>query len=64
MDAEEMVDMIVEALYMYDKGEDVEEVGSINTYEEEGLLTNDVGLVVRLNDQKSVFHITVTEQES
>jgi len=64
MDAEEMVDMIVEALYMYDKGEDVEEIGNINTYEEEGLLTNDAGLVVRLNDQKSIFHITVTEHGS
>ena len=64
MDVEEMVDMIVEALYVYDEedGEDI--IDTTNTYEEEGLLTNDEGIVIRLKDQKSVFHITVTEHGS
>ena len=63
MDAEEMVSVIIEALYVYDEGVN-EIINSINTYKSEGLLTNDEGIVVRLKDQKSVFHITVTEHGS
>ena len=64
MEIGEMVDMIAEALYMYDHYDNDDEISSINTYDEEGLLTNDEGIVVRLKDQKSAFHITVTEHGS
>jgi len=64
MEAEEMIGMIIEALYVYDEESEEDIINTINTYESEGLLTNDKGIVVRLKDQKSVFHITVTERES
>jgi len=66
MNTERMVDMIKESLYMCDEDEETGEgvIEIIHTYREGGLLTNDEGIIVRLKDQKSVFHITVTEQES
>jgi len=65
MEVEEMIDLIKESLYVYDDDEDEGEgiIENINTYNEEGFLTGDKGIVVKLNDrQKSVFHITVQKQ--
>jgi len=65
MEVEEMIDLIKESLYVYDEDEDEGEgiIENINTYNEEGFLTGDKGIVVKLNDrQKSVFHITVQKQ--
>jgi len=65
MEVEEMVGIIAEGLYVLDESEDEKGglIESINTYKDEGVLTDDKGVVVKLNDrQKSVFHITVQKQ--
>ena len=64
MEAEEMANFITESLYMCDEDEEEGEgiIETINTYKEKGLLTNDVGIMIKLKDQESAFYVTVRKQ--
>jgi len=65
MEVEIMVSIIIESLYMRDEDEEGERIiENITTYKDKGVLTGDAGIVIKLKDQKSVFYVTVTEQES
>ena len=57
MTATELQDIIAEALY--DAEEFFDNSLSIRTFEEEGVLTYNKGLVVKCGNKK--FHVTITE---
>lgn len=61
MNEDDVIDMITEALYMYEEEyEDSEESISIRTYDEVGMLTSNAGFVLRIGDHK--FQVTVVKE--
>ena len=62
MTEDEVIDMISEALYMYQDeygSDDPDESIGIRTYDEVGMLTNNSGMVLTIGDRK--FQITIVE---
>ena len=60
---DDIVDMISEALYLYEaeyEVEDPDEQISTRTYEEVGMLTSNAGLVLRIGDEE--YQITVVKR--
>ena len=60
---DDIVDMISEALYLYEAEYEVEnpdEQISTRTYEEVGMLTSNAGLVLRIGDEE--YQITVVKR--
>jgi len=60
---DDIVDMISEALYLYEAEYEVEnpdEQLSTRTYEEVGMLTSNAGLVLRIGDEE--YQITVIKR--
>ena len=60
---DDIVDMISEALYLYEAEYEVEnpdEQLSTRTYEEVGMLTSNSGLVLRIGDEE--YQITVVKR--
>jgi hypothetical protein len=59
----EVIDMITEALYMYEaeyNDEDSDDSISIRTYDEVGMLTSNAGFVLRIGEHK--FQVTVVKE--
>jgi len=57
MNESEVVDLITEAIYLYDEENEIDGGVDIRTYDEVGMMTNNKGLVVKVGGKK--FQITV-----
>ena len=57
MNESKVVDLITEAIYLYDEENEIDGGVDIRTYDEVGMMTNNKGLVVKVGGKK--FQITV-----
>jgi len=58
MDTQRIINMISDAIELYQNEEDDELINRISTFKEAGILSNDDGLVLYLNDGKE-FQVTI-----